>query len=226
MTITTTTTTTNTTTLLSRRSPSGVPRLRRGIRYTHCLRVLPRFTVSHSSSARPCGRVCGGLSCPVRVPSLRRDVPGAVLIQYRGCILSIVVQCIFTSAVEHDVPPERTGLGGSDGRRQRFDRGSRRFRHGPPAAPLRRLQAASRHRRRRLAPGTGQRARCRQRSTAAVCRSREAQIDVHGRGLATAVTVRRALVGDRHPPKTQELCRLYLRIEQERKGTLSSLRIL
>lgn len=124
-----------------------------------------------------------------------------------------------TSAVEYDVPPER-GLGGSDGRRQRFDRGSRRFRHGPPAAPLRRLQAASRGRRHRLAPGTGQRARRRQRSAAVVRWSREAQVDLRGRELAAAVTVRRALVGDRHPPKAQELCRIFLRVEQERrKGT-------
>jgi len=105
------------------------------------------------------------------------------------------------------------------GRGSSVHRSARRFRHGPPAAPLRRPQAAACGRRgRRLAPGTGQRAR---RRRAAALRP-EAQIVHRGGHRVASAAVRRAVVGNRDPPAAQELCRLWIHVVgRYRKGEIN-----
>jgi len=121
-------------------------------------------------------------------------------------------------ASEQPPPSQQHDRAYRRGRGSGVHRGARRFRHSPPASPLRRPQAAARgHRNRRLAPGTGQRAR--RLRAAAVIRRPQAQVVRRGGRRAASSAVRRALVGNCHPPEAQELCRIWIRVVgQHRKG--------
>lgn len=150
------------------------------------------------------------------------------------------------TVADDDIPPsaerdDRAQRPGGSGGRRPVHGGARRFRHGPPATPLREPQAAARGRR-RPAPGAGQRTRRRRRGRSVAAehddvarcnrRHRQAQVVVLHRGhrgssgRAAAPAVRRAVVGNRHPPAAQKLCRLCQRVVQpRRKGTNTSTKV-